>query len=152
VGKKDGALADVVRNGSTGEHVLMIVKELRNTVHGQALSGEGKIPIVGDRAMEPLARMPQRSRDEVLDALEQLGGLEAWGVGKPFDGDDLYIHPGTFVEQLLPRTLEVFRDLMSTVPVENLRKDNAEQDRLAELRPLSPQDTRTLLQLGLTAP
>ena len=95
---------------------------------------------------------PQRSRDEVLDALEQLGGLEAWGVGKPFDDDALYIHPGTFVEQLLPRTLEVFRDLMSTTPVEKLLNDNAEQDRLADTRPLSPQDTRTLLQLGLSLP
>lgn len=149
VGKKDADLADLVRNGSAGEHVLTIVKELRNTIHGRTLSGDGKIPIVGGRAFETLARLPQRSRAEVLPALNKLGGLTSWGVGAPFEGDDLYLHPGDFVECLLPRALTVLRDLMRATPVEGLVGSETELAQQARVPPLTPVEERTLLQLGL---
>lgn len=147
----DANLVDLVRkdNDDEGQHILTIVRILRNSVHGDALSAGGMIPVVGRHALEPLVALPQSNREQVLEAIGALGGGELWGVVQPVSGDDLYLHPGKFVEQLLPRTLRVLNQLMTATPVERLLGADARPDDLPRTLPLTLQDHRIRWQLGL---
>jgi hypothetical protein len=146
---QDTALANLVRNNSEGEHILTIVKELRNSVHGDALSAGGMIPVAGKHALEPLVALPQSSREHVLEAIDALGGQEVWGVVQPFPEKDLHFHPGTFVEQLLPRTLNVLNALMDATSVERLLGAESDPERVPGTLPRMLHDHRMMWQLGL---
>jgi hypothetical protein len=142
-------LADLLSNGNEGEHVFTIVRELRNSVHGEAMSAGGMIPVVGHRAMETLVRIPRKKRQDVLHAMDELGGHAAWGVARPFPDSDLHLHPGEFIERLLPRALSVLNDLMSATPVERLAGVQATSGNLLGTRPQSLYERRIRWQLGL---
>lgn len=145
VAKRDEALADLMRHDSEGEHVLSIVSELRNTLHGQALSAGSRILGVGEYALQPLVELPQSSRERVLAAIEALGGRSVWGVVYPFSDTIPHLHPGTFVEQLLPRALLVINALMNATPV----RGDVEPERIPRALPRTRQDHRIIWQLGL---
>lgn len=149
VASDDEQLAELVRNGNEGQHILTIVRLLRNSVHGDALSAGGMIPVVGEHALEPLLALPLSVRAQVLGAIDALGDRDAWGVSQPFLEEDLHLHPGAFVEQLLPRTLQILNALMAATPVERLLSADSDPARLSGEFPRMLPHHRIMWQLGL---
>ena len=145
----DSPLAQKVREGNEGQHLLALVRALRNTVHGEALSANGVIPVVGDHALDMLVALPESSLEQVLEAVDALGGREAWGVVQPFPDYGPHLHPGAFVEELFPRFLNLISEIMKATPVEQLLHENVRPERLPEAYPRALQDQRVLWQLGL---
>jgi hypothetical protein len=96
--------------------------------------------------------LPANDRDEILAAVERVGGHTAWGVAEPLTGYDLHIQPGKFVERLLAESIYLLNLIMSMTPVETL--DGVEHpENLAHARlPLSLFDIRLIWQLGLDSP
>ncbi len=145
VAKLDKALADLMRHNREGEFVISIVSELRNSLHGQALSAGSTIPVVGKHALQPLVELPQSSRERVVAAIDALGGQSIWGVVYPFPDAPPHIHPGIFVEQLLPRALSVLNALMNATPVHQ----DVDPERIPRALPRMQLDHRVMWQLGL---
>lgn len=142
---RDEGLVNLVRNESDGQHILTIVRALRNSIHGDALSAGGMIPVVGDHAREPLVALPVSSRGQVLDAMDKLGGRDVWGVAQPFPDSDLHLHPGAFIEQLLPRAFSILNELMNATPVSK----DVDPERIPQALPRMLRDNRIIWQLGL---
>jgi len=70
-------LASLVRPGSIGHHVLTVIRLMRNSIHGEALSAVGFI--VGPRPLETMVGLPDDAREPVGAAMDALGGRAAWG-------------------------------------------------------------------------
>jgi hypothetical protein len=149
VGELDPRLAALVQNNNPGEHLLSIVTALRNSIHGLAMSSQGVIYLVGDEAMSPLVHVPQKKRNEIIAAMEELGGQDKWGIVRPFPDADLHLHTGEFVEQLLPRCFSLLNDLIRLTPVDGL--SGVDATRLPTARPRSLAERRALWQLGQPA-
>lgn len=147
--KLDKALANLMRDKGEGELIITVISELRNSIHGQALSAGSTIPVVGKHALQPLVELPRSSRERVLEAIDGLGGRSAWGVVYPFAEATPHLHPGTFVEQLLPRALSVLNALMDATPGERMLRDDVDPDRVPRALPRMRQDDRIIWQLGL---
>lgn len=100
-----------------GRHALLvIISELRNSVHSQALSASGLIPGVGEHELDLFLALPSGSRENILRAMDCLGGQELWGAREPLKGYGLFVHPGQLVERLLPMALALLSDLMRNTP------------------------------------
>lgn len=149
VAKEAPAFARLVGRGTDGHRVLTIVRELRNTVHGEALSAAGAIYVVGPQAFEILVRLPNTKNAVVLDAMDKLGGHAAWGATVPLPDAELHLHPGRFVEQLLPRAFALVDGLIAATPVTRLPGVNLKPGELSGGRPRSLTEKRIRWQLGL---
>ena len=71
-------LADVVADGTAGNHVLTIVRLLRNSVHGTALQGIAYTQDHGPQ--ETLVGLPAGEEAELLAAMDAEGGRSLWGT------------------------------------------------------------------------
>ncbi|WP_329067739.1 hypothetical protein [Amycolatopsis sp. NBC_01480] len=116
------ALADTVSNGADGEHVLTVLRSVRNSVHGEALQGL-TINGIGGHVATTLIGLPREDISEVMTALTALGGSAAWGVQRK-TAHELFVEPGVFLEQLFPRVLTLLNLMMEKTPVENLPNYN----------------------------
>jgi hypothetical protein len=114
---KDAALAAVVGPDMPGRHTITILRLLRNSVHGQALSSLAVRNMGG--SIETRVRLPEADAPEILTAMDALGGRSDWGVKEiipgRWDSD-----PGQFVEKLVPHVFDLLNDLMKLTPVEQL--------------------------------
>jgi hypothetical protein len=97
-----------------------------------------------------LVGLPRDERQELLDAMDALGGRKGWGILELAPGL-IYAHPGELVEQLLPRTLDMLNKLLAETPVERLGVTLTPEDMAPSDK--SPFDARTRQhirwQLGL---
>lgn len=115
--KAHAPLAAVVDAPSEGANTLRILRSLRNSIHGAALQGTAY-----DDAGSPLQslfRVPPGDVSAIRTAMNATGGNEAWGL-KRSDGDDLYLDPGIFVDQLSEHVLRLLNALLALTPVEQL--------------------------------
>jgi len=117
VKKQAAPLALVTAPGTSGLAALTILRRLRNSVHGTALQAMALIT-AGVREEQSIIGIPPDDT-EVLDAMDQLGGREAWGA-RPVLADHVHIDAGVFVDTLFPHVLELLNELMSHTPVEQL--------------------------------
>lgn len=111
------ALAAVVAAGTAGDHVLTIVRLLRNSVHGAALQGVAYVQ--GRARQETLVGLPPQDEAELLAAMEALGGRGSWGVG-PSGPYGTLVDPGLVVERLFDLVPCILNDLMDKTPIERL--------------------------------
>lgn len=110
-------LASFFRGDAEAGAVLAIVQSLRNSIHGaQPVSGSGLTFVVGRSAMQCLVDVPKDDRRSLINAVEKLGGLKAWGVQRDRSRDELWIHPGQFVERLVPLAAAAINGSLETDP------------------------------------
>jgi hypothetical protein len=145
-------LANLFTTGSSGKALITLLTRLRNNIHGEALSATGVVPVVGAHALETFMGLPSTDRDEILAAIERLGGRELWGVDAPLTGYDLHIFPGNFVERLVAESIQLMNQIMITAPIEQLDGiEHPENLRTAAI-PRSLLSEHLIWQLGLDAP
>ncbi|MFF2044019.1 hypothetical protein ACFVVX_26730 [Kitasatospora sp. NPDC058170] len=110
-------LASVVGDGTDVKRSLLILRKLRNSVHGEALA-----PLALHRGREidrMLVGLPREDMREILEAIDGLGGRNLWGVESHVP-DRLHIGPGILVENIFAHTFSALNDLMREMPVEAL--------------------------------
>jgi hypothetical protein len=158
VGKKESALGSLVTGYSAGKRVFDILSPLRNLIHGPPLSARTVILVIGDHALETWVAIPAGDRMKILNSMRALGGLDAWGIRYPLKEfasqypttkDDPYIHPGMFVERLLPYAISLLNDLMAAVPVDSLPGVSGSYAVGSMKMPLGTADERSLWQLAI---
>ena len=118
------ALAGLVESGADGEHVLTILRLIRNSVHGEALHARGyRTP----QNYGTLVVLPRQHATEVSAAMDKLGGPEAWGVQQILDERIHVDDPGLLLENLLGRSLRLLDELMAETPVDQLPNVDPDQ-------------------------
>lgn len=110
----DPGLAALVAPGSDGAHLLTVVREIRNSIHGEVLSSSGFQESGGP--LETLVGIPKAREAALLGAVDALGGRAAWGARLVWPGN-LHVFPGEFMEELVPRALRLLDALMAATPV-----------------------------------
>jgi hypothetical protein len=63
--------------------------------------------------------LPREEQAELIDAIDQLGGREAWGVHAVRQAE-FYVDPGVLTEQLMPRVTNLLNEIKRLTPVEQL--------------------------------
>jgi hypothetical protein len=153
VAERNQALADLFADGTPGRALMVLLSKLRNNIHGQALSATGLVPVVGDYALETFMALPADDRDEILGAIDRLGGLEVWGLATPLASYELHLQPGVFNERLIPQAIRLMNQIMMTTPVETLEGIEHPENLTSDPpMPLSLPSKRLILQLGLDSP
>lgn len=111
-------LAEFMGSGGEAEAALTVLRLLRNSVHGEALS---PLAIVArmKRREDTLVGLPRQEREQLEAALDSLGGLDGWGV-RALVPDRLHADARVLVERLLPATLKVLDQILHLTPVERL--------------------------------
>lgn len=114
---KEPSLADVVADNSPGQHVVTVLRMLRNSVHGEALQPLA-VQDSGQRTAT-LLRLPRTDMAELLAACDALGGRSTWGVEERIPGR-MHADPFVLLEQLFPRVIDLLESLIALTPVERL--------------------------------
>ncbi|MDF3292353.1 hypothetical protein [Streptomyces silvisoli] len=131
---KNPGLAAAVGPNTPGRHTVTILRLLRNSVHGEALSSLAVRNMSGP--IETRVHLPQADSTEILAAMDALGGRADWGVKEiirgRWDAD-----PGMLVEHLVPHIVDLLNDLMKRTPVEQL--SHVSVTPKDELPPTDPQ-------------
>lgn len=109
-------LYSLVAEGTDGHAALLILSRLRNSVHGEFLS---PVVFMEDQANKIVVRLPRSSRQDILDAVDQLGGRGYWGI-KNVMADEAHVDAGVLVERLLPRVAGLLNAIMDATPVDTL--------------------------------
>ncbi|MEJ2871967.1 hypothetical protein WCD74_29705 [Actinomycetospora sp. OC33-EN08] len=136
--------------GTPGEQLFLLLRLLRNSVHGEALQAS----VVHDAARGSSVGigLPAMSIASLLSVMDNLGGEEVWGV--TIDGaGQAYVDPGIMVDQLVPLTAALLDNVMAHTPVEQVigesvtahSKESSEHDDVLS----EANETRVVLQLGL---
>lgn len=110
-------LSALVQAGTDEQHVLTILRLLRNAIHGEVLQplGVGR----GRQRDRTLVSLPAAQQAELLASFAALGGTADWGVEQLLPGR-IHADPGVLLEQLLPRVLLLLNKIMDATPVEQL--------------------------------
>jgi hypothetical protein len=111
-------LADLVSPGSEFTDVLTVLRLLRNSVHGVALQG---MSVVRDsQPMQNLVGLPRDDQNELLDAVDRLGGRERWSVTTHAGPVGSTFEPAALVDILFEHVFELLNALMRETPVEQM--------------------------------
>lgn len=151
VRRRSPGLAALVEPGSEGGHVLTILREIRNVIHGEAMS-----PLMfqrgSDGPTETRVKIPKSREAALLASIDALGGPELWGAEVLWP-NDLHLAAGPFMEQLVSRGIGLLNALMEATAAG--RPTAAAEDRSAfaaeyPLHPMLPRaGQRIRWQLGL---
>lgn len=85
VAEVDPALAALVAADTVPGRLLFLISRLRNSIHSEALSPLS-VGRSGGHADHFLVRLPPEIADQVVEAMNELGGEEAWGVQRILPG------------------------------------------------------------------
>jgi len=144
-------LADLFQPHTGGDHyaVWQVLSVFRNAIHAEPLSHDPRIPVVHDYAGRTLLPIPPARFDDVKRYLTGMDGLDRWGVYEGVNGSNkARLHPGEFVEQLVPRVFALVQRIM----VEALKGKEVPMNKTwgnRYGRPLSGGEADTLRMLGL---
>jgi hypothetical protein len=128
------AAAELFDGPTDHHHALTILRQLRNSIHGDALSA---LSVSRARHRErTLAGLRVADHAKLVSAVEALGGASAWGIEEAMAGE-LHADPGILLEQLLPRILAVLNAILDATPVERLAHVNLRPSDLGP--PVSPE-------------
>lgn len=111
-------LAALVSAGTPGAHALTILSALRNSIHGAALDAMAVGSMTGRRE-DTLVGLPHGNADEVVAAMDALGGRDLFGVRELLPGR-IYADPGALLDAIFARVLVLLDCLMRQTPVERL--------------------------------
>lgn len=104
-------LADVVADGTPQAHALTVLRLLRNSIHDEGMSTLASVD--SRRRQETLLQLPPAAVDELLTAMDALGGRVYWGVRDVVHSTgSIYADPGMLLELTLAHTVELLNQLM----------------------------------------
>lgn len=109
-------LAALFNVGAPHSHVLMILRLMRNTVHGQMIRSIA-LQQTG-RTLETAIMLPTSDEAAILASMDALGGRATWGAS--MTANRWLVDPGIFLEQFLPRVLTTLNEVMGKTPVQRL--------------------------------
>jgi hypothetical protein len=112
IAKENVTLADLFRPNTSLVDTLIILARLRNTVHSEMIRATMRQSV---RSRDAVIRLPKGDEQSILEAMEALGGREAWGVRTNADGSEV-VDPGLFVELLFPKVLTLLNAVMERTP------------------------------------
>lgn len=110
------SLANVVADGSANKDALTVLSTLRNSIHGEALQPLGIMSGPRNRT-DTLVGVPQADAMRLMEAIDRIGGRDAWGVHEKIPGR-YHIQPDVLVDQLFQSTLALLNELLKETPVE----------------------------------
>jgi hypothetical protein len=115
--KAHPTLAAVVAPGTAADATLKILRLMRNTVHGEAMSaltgGTGSLGTVKTRMS-----MPGVDQVELRAAVSAAGGEASWGIS--FERGGIRAEIDVLLERILCEVVETLNILMEETPVEKL--------------------------------
>lgn len=116
--RADQALGALVASESEGARTLAVLSALRNTIHESAFRRVG-VGFQSTTAHERVHLTPTLYR-ELFDAVQHLGGEEAWGLEPLGSGLFQTAHPDRLVEALLPRSLVLLDSIVALTRTDSL--------------------------------
>ncbi|NJC63426.1 hypothetical protein HC028_02710 [Planosporangium flavigriseum] len=117
------SLAALVDRDTPASDVLTVCRLLRNTIHNEGLQGAAYSQTSGT---ETRVLLEIDEINEVLEALENIGGSSAWGVHT--ERGMTTIEADVFVDQLIPAATQALDDLIRETPVQRLSGYKPELD------------------------
>jgi hypothetical protein len=111
-------LAGHVATDTAGGRTLLVLRLLRNSIHGAALDPLAVSQSSGRRE-ETLVGLPHTDADQLLHAMDSLDGRDAWGV-RELIPHRAHADPGVLMDRLFVGALELINELMRLTPVERL--------------------------------
>jgi hypothetical protein len=96
----------------------MILRALRNSVHGAALTPLGVSSYPNQREAT-LVGLPPEEAERLVTAMDANGGRAAFGV-QVLLPDKIHADPGILLDAILVRTIPLLNELMNQTPVERL--------------------------------
>jgi hypothetical protein len=121
-------LAGLVADETEGGRTLLVLRRLRNSIHGAALDHLAVSRPPGRRE-ETLVGLPHADTDDLLEAIDALGGRDAWGV-RELIPHRAHADPGVLLDRVVVRALELIDDLMRLTPIERLLDANIPPESL----------------------
>ncbi len=118
VKRQDPDLADVVAADAVGGRTLLVLSRLRNSIHGAAMDALAVSQSSGRRE-QTLVGLPHAQTDQLLRAVDLLGGRDAWGI-RELIPHRVHADPGVLLDRLFVGTLGLTDELMRLTPVEHL--------------------------------
>jgi hypothetical protein len=112
IAKENATRGDLFKSDTPLAHTLVILARLRNTVHSEMIRATMR---QSGRSQDAAIRLPHEDGQKVLEAMDALGGREAWGVRTDPDGSEV-VDPGLFVELLFPKVLTLLNAVMEQTP------------------------------------
>jgi hypothetical protein len=109
-------LAQLMSGDASGRVARELVAVLRNTIHGEAIR---TISVRSASRHDQLAVVPEGLERRLEHLAEQAGGHGRLGLERLRAGQ-LFVHPGTYVEAVLPLALAALNEIMEGTPVEQL--------------------------------
>jgi hypothetical protein len=114
------SLWELTEKGSPVRAVVDLIAELRNTIHGQAIS---EFTFVERGSETTLLELPTRAYEEVVKASDVVFGRTAWGCKGPPMAEAEFggmWDPYVLVQMLMPFAAEALKVIMSSTEVERL--------------------------------
>lgn len=110
-------LAAVVAPGTPADAALKVLRLMRNTVHGEAMSAiSGSVG--GSGTVKTRMSMPGVDQAELRAAVSAAGGEASWGIS--FERGGIRAEIDVLLERLLYEVVETLNLLMDETPVEKL--------------------------------
>lgn len=117
-------LFELTNPGTPARHVIEVIALTRNTIHGEPLQGV-QYSATGKDSRH-LVRVPPKIAPTLAEIIEQLGGLDYWGVRSDHRHDGgLLLDPLPFVQLLLPLAVSALHSIMAATDIERLPGDQA---------------------------
>ena len=135
VAKAAPPLAALFQEGTETVHFLTILRLLRNSIHGKALTALGVKG--GQQSLRTLVGLPKYQQTKLLESFDALGGTDNWGVEQLFP-NQVHANPGVLLEQLLPRILEMLNKIVDATPIEELAHVSPQS---SDLQPFGGRDS-----------
>lgn len=117
-----GALADLVNNGSDGKKLLDLLLPLRNTMHEESMLAVRSFDNSVGRNIETSVVLPSGKARAIVDASNNLGGIQAWGI--KHTASMYFVEPDTLIDKLVPAAFELLDRIIEKMPLENLSHVN----------------------------
>jgi hypothetical protein len=112
-------LGALVAQGTDNAALLRILSALRNSVHGAALDTLGVSEGLR-RTDRYLVGLPHDDAVTILEAMDQLGGRDSWGV-EELVPDRFHLDPGDLIDRMLVESIALLDALMQATPVDRIQ-------------------------------
>lgn len=111
-------LSDLAKPAAFGD-ALTILRLLRNTVHGAALTPLAVAEGSARGPVDTLVGLPATDAEALLRCADRQGGRASWGMKELIPGQ-LHADIDILIERLLPEIIAFFNEVMRLTPVERL--------------------------------